>query len=444
MFYLRCFKNFETAELDNERPVTLLIGPNDAGKSNLIEAIELLSFIATGRPLHDVTDFGREGGLEVRGGLEACASHGQNTFILGHRSIVPTPEGGREAHYEISVRVGKEPRIAREFLKIEGRDIPVFEVLSSNEESASADNHVRYDNKAKGKNKPVVSAAADRSALSQYPRFALGNKKLSQTLGIINAVMSSLNAPAVFDPLPRLMRNYERTGEIRLARNGFNISPVLYSLCQKKFTVVTDPKSKKRVLRSVNDQPIADRILKRISQLPDEPFTEFDFILTKARDAMFGFKTPHDRKPVTARVLSDGTLRALAILTALETSPANERLILEEFDNGVHPSRVQILSEALFDCAVRNKLRVVATTQNPATLNALTDEQYRSVLLVVHDAGQEFARLLPLTELPGYIEFVEQGRLGDLVTRRVYEQHLRSDYEKERTAKVTEWLHSLP
>jgi len=228
MFYLRCFKNFETAELNHERPVTLLIGPNGAGKSNLIEAIELLSFLASGRPLHEITDFGREGGLEVRGGLEACPSHGQNTFTLGHRSIVSTPEGDREAHYEISVRVGKEPRIAGEFLKIEGRDIPVFEVLPSNAESASADNQVRYDNNAKGKNKPVTSVAADHSALSQYPRFALGNKKISKTLAIINAVLIALDPPAVFDPLPRLMRNYERTGETRLARNGFNISPVLF------------------------------------------------------------------------------------------------------------------------------------------------------------------------------------------------------------------------
>ena len=419
MFYLRWFKNFEMAELDNERPVTLLIGPNGAGKSNLIEAVELLSFIASGRPLHEVTDFGREGGLEVRGGLEACPTHGQDTFTLGLRSVVSTPEGEREAHYEISVRVGKEPRIAGEFLKIDGRDIPVFEVLPSNAESASADNQVRYDNNAKGKNKPVTSVAADHSALSQYPRFALGNKKLSKTLATISAMLSSLDAPAVFDPLPRLMRNYERTGETRLARNGFNISPVLFSLHQFRGQVITDPKSKKQIIRPVNQKAIADRILRRISQLPDEPFTEFNFIQTKARDVMFGFKTPHDNRAVIARVLSDGTLRALAILTALETSPANKRLILEEFDNGVHPSRVQILSEALFDCAVRNKLRVVATTQNPATLNALTDEQYGSVLLVVHDAGQKFARLLPLMQLPGYIEFVEQGRLGDLVTRRV-------------------------
>jgi ABC-type cobalamin/Fe3+-siderophores transport system ATPase subunit len=444
MFYLQHFKNFEKAEIDYEKPVTLLIGPNGAGKSNLIEAIELLSFIASGRPLHEVTDFGREGGLEVRGGLDACASHGFDIFTLGHRFNVPTPEGDREAHYEISIRAANEPRIAAEFLKISGRDIPVFEVLASDAESTSADNQVRYDNNAKGKNKPIASAAADRSALSQYARFALKNKKLSETLKVINAVDSALTAPSVFDPVPRLMRNYERDTETRLARNGFNLSTVLFWLCRQRMIRVENTKTKKWELKTVNQKHIADRILKRISQLPDEPFVEFDFIRTKARDVMFGFKTPHGNKTVTARILSDGTLRALAILTALETSPPGQRLILEEFDNGVHPSRVNILSEALFDCAVRNQLRVVATTQNPGTLNALTDEQYGSVLFVVHDAGQKFARLLPLTDLPGYVEFMEQGRLGDLVTRRIYEKHLRPDYEGDRKEEMERWLQTLP
>lgn len=444
MFYLQNFKNFEKADLDYDQPVTLLIGPNGAGKSNLIEAVEILSFVASGRPLHEITDFGREGALEVRGGLDACATQGQDTFTLGHRSIVQTPEGPREAHYEISIRVAKEPRIAGESLRIQGRPIPIYEILPSDAESASADNQVRYDNNARGKNKPITSVAADRSALSQYSRFALTNKKLSEGLTVIDAVLKALAAPAVFDPLPRLMRNYERTTETRLARNGFNISPVLFWLCRPRSVRKQDPKTKEWSLEAVNQKPIADRILKRVSQLPDEPFTELEFINTKAGDVMFGFKTPHDEKPVTARILSDGTLRALAILTALETSPADQRLILEEFDNGVHPSRVQILSEALFECAVRNKLRVVATTQNPATLNALTSKQYDSVLFVVHDPGQKFARLLPLTELPGYVEFMEQGRLGDLVTRRVYENHLRPDYEGTRKVEMERWLQTLP
>ena len=67
-----------------------------------------------------------------------------------------------------------------------------------------------------------------------------------------------------------------------------------------------------------------------------------------------------------------------------------------------------------------------------------------SVLLVVPDTAKKFARLLPIKELPGYIEFVEQGRLGDLITRRVYEQHLGADYEADRMRDMTKWIEALP
>ena len=444
MFYLRHFKNFAEAELDDERPVTLLIGPNGAGKSNLIEAVELLCFLAAGHPLHEVTDLGREGGLEIRGGLDACASYGHDTFTLGYRTKIQSEGEYSLVQYEITVRVGEEPRIFDEWLRIEGRKVPLFEVYSSTAFAASADNQVRYDNNDRGPTKPTVSVAADRSALSQYVRFASGNKKLPQTLEIVDTVLNALKAPAVFDPVPKLMREYQRDTEGRLARNGYNISSVLWRLHNKVVNPSVLDETGRPLITGMSWGDSIARILKRIGQLPDEPFQSFDFITTKAGDVMFGFNTPHIDHTISVRVLSDGTLRALGILTALETSPKGGHLILEELDNGVHPSRVHILAEALFDCADLHKLHVLATTHNPATLNALTAEQLGSVLLVVPDAPKKFARLLPIKELPGYIEFVEQGRLGDLITRRVYEQHLGADYEGKRQKKMTEWLEALP
>jgi hypothetical protein len=245
----------------------------------------------------------------------------------------------------------------------------------------------------------------------------------------------------VFDPIPKEMRDHQRVSERQLARNGFNLSPALNAL----YTLKVDPKGgKQRRLLRIEKDGTAGRILNRIKQMPDEPFVGFDFDRTNSGDVMFGFSLPGGGKPVYARVLSDGTLRALAIFTALETSKPGRRLIVEEFDNGVHPSRVPILTEAIFDCATRNSLRVIATTHNPATLNALTAEQLGSVLLAVHDPKSGNAKLLPLRDLPGYIDFIEQGRLGDLVTRRVYEQHLVPDYEKQRLEEMKKWMTQLP
>ncbi len=443
MFFLRHFKNFAEAELRFDEPVTMLVGPNGAGKSNLIEAIELLCFLASGRPLHEITDLGREGGLELRGGLDACASWGKEKFTLGYRGLVQLKKQTWDISYKVTVRTGKEPRIVAESLHTSDRDTPIFEVQPRDADSPSADNGVLYDNFARGGTKPITSTPADRSALSQYARFARNNQQLANTLELIDAVTVALAPTAVFDPIPKMMRDYERQSETKLARNGFNISPVLMELVRERVMRVRTREGGLKEIKT-NRRDVAERILKRVAQLPDEPFADFGFIPTRARDVMFGFKIPGRDQPVPARVLSDGTLRALAVLTALETVTRGQRIIVEEFDNGVHPSRVGVLTEALFDCSGRNGLRSLVTTHNPATLNALTPEQTGAVLFVAQIDSSQQARLLPLPELPGYIEFLEQGRLGDLITRRVYEQHLRSSYEEERRAEIEGWLETLP
>ena len=234
MFYLRQFKNFVEAELALDQPVTLLVGPNGAGKSNLIEAIELLCFLASGRPLYEITDIGRQGGLEIRGGLDGCSSWDSEEFVLGYKGNVNIKRTQREITYEIGVRTGKEPRITRETLRTPDRDIPIFEVLYGDSDSPSADNEVRYDNFARGGKKPVAHVAADRSALSQYSRFAHSNSQFAKTLELVDAVAQALAPTIVFDPIPKLMRDYERESETRLARNGFNLSPVLAALNRPK------------------------------------------------------------------------------------------------------------------------------------------------------------------------------------------------------------------
>lgn len=443
MFYLRHFKNFQEAKLGFDRPVSILVGPNGAGKSNLIEAFELLCFIANGRPLHDITDLGREGGLEIRGGLDACASHGHGEFTLGYVGKVTTSRAHHSVTYDVTVRVGKDPRITKESLSIEGARHSVFEILPASQAITSADNVVRYDNHSRGGSKKDTVAAANRSALSQYSRFALNDKKLPETLEIIDAVMEALTPPSVFDPIPKLMRGYEAESETRLARNGYNISPVLAELYRSSIHIEIDSTGKKKQWKT-DKRALGKRILDRISQLPDEPFKEFDFTHTKSNDVMFGFRANGDNEPTTARVLSDGTLRALAMLTALETGAKSSTIILEEFDNGVHPSRVQLLTQALFDCAKRNGFNALVTTHNPATLNALTVDQLAAVLLVTKDNQSHETRLIPLPELPGYIEFIEKGRLGDLITRRIYEQHVNSSYEAHRALEMEHWLENLP
>ena len=421
MHHFTDFKGFEDARINLLRPFTLLIGPNGSGKSNVIEAIELLSFIARGQPLHEIADVGRgPAGLQIRGGLQACGRAGGDEFTLGFTSALKSGE----ISYILGIRTQPHPQVTIEELRLDDRVI--YETLPRDPKSASRDVVVRYDNFARGGRKPQTAASSERSVLSQYRDIARKNRLFESCAVLVDVLMGHLQASFVFDPDPKLMHAYERIGNSTLSRDGANLSAVLHSL------------------RSGDEAEKASlaRLLSRISQLPDEPYEEFRFTTTDLGDVIFGLREKTGYT-ADARTLSDGTLRTLAILTALETVQEGSRVIVEEFDNGLHPSRVGVLTAAISEATERRELEVLVTTHNPATMNSLTDEQLKGVVLCTWSQTKEAADLVELGELPRSDELLERGQLGDLVSRRVVEQHLAPEFEERQREKVLEWVEDL-
>ena len=429
------FKSFEDASLDLfDKPFTVLIGKNGSGKSNAIEGVELLAQIAHGRPLHEITDIGRgTGGFQLRGGLQACSRAGKSAFGLEFSMRALTSGGPQKLTYEIIVEPLPEPHIQREHLQIDGVAILLdaqFQHSGANANLLSVSYLLPNNTKA------TKVLSADRSVLSRFEMlldgaaeaFKSGPVTLEDYLKSIGLLQTYLKSSFVFDPQPKLMRAYERIGNRVLARDGSNISAVLYALHKG----------------SKEERQTLARILGRIQQLPEEPFQAFDFVVTALNDVLFGIRETKDGPIVDARLLSDGTLRCLAVLTALETASIGSRVIIEEFDNGLHPSRVNVLTQAIAEVCARRKLNVLCTTHNPATLDGLTRDQLEGVVLCFWDRARKASRLIPLLNLPRADVLLERGQLGDLVTRRVLEQHLVPGFEEDQKAKAQEWLDSLP
>lgn len=423
------FKSFEDASLDLMNPLTVLIGKNGSGKSNAIEGIELLAQIAHGRPLHEITDIGRgTGAFQLRGGLMACPRLGKDTFGFSFSAnvrlegVTPGEAPTSPFTYQVHVQSLPEPRLVGERLEFEGGT--VFEARLRKEGSDLL--AVRTFEDEAGSSPELLSA--DRSVLSRYELMTNKSPRLVPTLRLVALVRQHLRASFLFEPQPRLMRAYERIGNRVLSRDGANLSAVLYALHKG----------------SAEEQASLARILQRIRQLPEEPFEAFDFVVTDLNDVLFGIRETRDGPLVDARLLSDGTLRCLAVLTALETVAQGSRVVIEELDNGLHPSRVRLLSEAISEACARRKLNVLVTTHNPATLDGLTREQLEGVVLCFWDRTKKASRLVPLLELPRADVLLERGHLGDLVTRRVLEQHLMPGFEESQKARAQEWLDSLP
>jgi predicted ATPase len=433
------FKSFEEALLDLSRPFTLLIGKNGSGKSNAIEGVELLAQIAHGRLLSDITDVGRgTSGFQIRGGLTACARTGKSAFGLSIQGQVPLEGRSKPLTYTYQVYVQPlpEPRILSEQLTLGGRS-----VISGQLQGDKL--LIRYEDAAGKRGAMTGPMPADRTVLSMYdvltaafsheamrqllPHQPFNSPEHQSIVTTVERIRQDLRAPFVFEPQPRLMRAYERIGNRVLARDGANLSAVLYALHKG----------------SEEEQAALARVLQRIRQLPEEPFEEFDFVVTSLNDVLFGIRDVKEGPIIDARLLSDGTLRCLAILTALETAEKGSRVIIEEFDNGLHPSRVNVLTQAISEACDRRQLKVMVTTHNPATLDGLGRDHLEGVVLCFWDKTRRASRLVRLLELPRADVLFESGHLGDLVTRNVLERHLMPGFEEAQKAKAQEWLDSV-
>ncbi len=420
------FKGFNAASIDLLRPFTLLIGPNGSGKTNVIEAIELLSFVARGQPLYEIADVGRAAtGIQIRGGLQGCGRMGEEPFALNFTARIRLHRAFKPVNYVLHICTEPHPQILRE--RLEFGDRIIYETLPKNPWEASRDLVVKYDNFARGGRKPQIAASSERSVLSQYREIAQKNQNFKECMRLVQIVMNHLQASFVFDPNPKLMHSYERIGNSVLSRDGANLSAVLYALS------VGDEAERKSLAR----------LLSQIRQLPDEPYEKFIFTVTDLDDVIFGLRE-RTGYTVDARSLSDGTLRTLAILTALETAQEGSRVIVEEFDNGLHPSRVGVLTSAIEKAIKRRNLRVLVTTHNPATMNNLTAEQIEGVVLCTWSKEKEAADLVELMQVPRSDELLERGQLGDLVSRRVLEQYVAPEFEEQRQKKMLAWIEAMP
>ena len=228
------------------------------------------------------------------------------------------------------------------------------------------------------------------------------------------------------DPNPRAMREYSFVVERTLKGDGSNLSSVLYELCVRKRR--------------------KGEVLSFIRSLPEQDITNIDFIETPRNEVMVNLMESFGGRDHVwdVQVLSDGTLRVLAVAAALLSAPEGSLVIVEEIDNGVHPSRAGILLENIQKVAESRNIRVLVTTHNPALLDALPTKAVPDVVCCYRDPDKGDSRLVRLEDLYRYPELVAQGGLGQLMTKGILDRYLKDKTKpEERKAKAMEWLESL-
>ena len=396
--HIRRYKSLADVEVALE-PLTVLFGPNASGKSNFLDALQLLSKLGTSRTLKDAFDspyrgkplesfrIGTKGikglveqerlsfSIEADLRLSDVVIDAVNRQIRDMRRPVspkpgpPTPPASQDAEpyrprvrerdlrYRIEIEMLPKSgilRVADEYLAAlnskgepTGKRKPFFE-------RRGEEIHLRLE----GQGHPThYDRFLDHSILSlphyppHYPHLVAARKELESWLFFY------------FEPRER-MRAANPVKEVRhIGLMGEELAAFLN-------TVKADnPRQFRAIEKALHTlMPNVDGIEIDVSDLG-----EVELRLKEGGVA------------IPARVLSEGTLRMLGLL-ALTGADEHPALVgFEEPENGVHPRRIQLIAELLKTRETLKQSQYIVTTHSPILPDLLSD---KSLFVVQRSDGQ--------------------------------------------------------
>jgi predicted ATPase len=430
-FNLVNFKSYQSANLPLGA-LTVLVGANAAGKSNAIEGLRFLSWLAQGNKLGLFQYSSKDTGLVARGRPEDLALRSQTKFSLG--CTASEIEWDR-LEAEIEIRPDGM-HISGESLQASDGLIPLYH-LDIPSTGVGNDALVAYNNFSKGGNKPRITCNDQMPIFMQLDSPAsFQNQKARDVIPpTVKRYQEWLANILFLDPVPSKMRDYSFPADKKLLGDGRNLSSVLYSLWGKEADEI--PESK-RLLR--------DHLMSFIQSLPEQEITTIEFLTAPRGEVMVQLVETFGGKEIKydASLLSDGTLRVLAIAAAMLSASEGSLVVIEEIDNGVHPSRARHLLEQILSIANERHLRVLISTHNPAMLDALPDSAVPDVVFCYRDKESGFSRLIRLQDVVDYPELIAQGTLGHLMTSGVLEKFIKNPRTPEgKRQQALQWLDSL-
>ncbi|MBG1265417.1 AAA family ATPase [Nostoc sp. WHI] len=409
---LENWKSFRYAELPLD-PLTVLIGTNASGKSNVVEALVFLQRIARGENV-EAALAGDKTLTSIRGGLEWAALKPETQFTLN--ALVQGEDDKADYLYVIQTQIVSEVKVIEEYIERQNLNedhtikyVENFTVkkIDLNTKSGMKEAGTYFDFKDIVSNHIYLSTDEDGRLIFEKE---LQKRYFPLKIKAINCVVSTLKEILILNPIPSKMREYSRLSDT-LESDASNIAGVLAALSEEHKTEVESTLS-----NYIKDFPEGD-----IQKLWAEKVGRF------GTDAMLYCQEewkPGHITEIDAKTMSDGTLRFIAILTALLTRPEGSQLVIEEIDNGLHPSRAELLVRTLREIGSKRKIDILLTTHNPALLDALGPEIVPFVVVAHRDSETGESKLTLLEDIENLPLLLASGTLGRLATKGAIEKSL--------------------
>ncbi|MES2742681.1 MAG: AAA family ATPase [Pseudomonadota bacterium] len=327
--------------------LTYLVGANGSGKSNFLDALHLA---------RDALSGSLDNAMNERGGLSEVGrrSSGHPThFAMSFEFQLPSGEPGMYG-FTVGALSSGGYEVQKEVCNIGGVGKGPFFSMEKGRLIASSESSF-----------PAVTA--DRLAL-------VGASGLS----VFRPVYDALTAMGFYNLNPKLIRELQKPQDGRLLKPaGENIASVISHLAR------TNPEALQIIQEYLHAVVPMVQGVERVAVGPMESLA--------FQQEMAGAKHPWH---FYAQNMSDGTLRALGILTALfqgNSDHAPSLIGIEEPETALHPGASAALREALGRAAERTQ--VIVTSHSPDLLDdmAITPE---SLLVVASEEG--VTRIVPL------------------------------------------------
>ncbi len=244
----------------------------------------------------------------------------------------------------------------------------------------------------------------DYSILSQI-KGVYSPRKLVEGIKVVSQTLEEI---FILNPIPDRMRNGSRLAQ-SLASDASNIAGVLAAL----------PEQQKIQVESSISVYIKKLLEVDIQRLWTEKVGKF------ATEAMLYCEElwqPDRLIQIDATGLSDGTLRWLAILTALLTRPPGSQIIIENVEYGLYPSHFHLIWRIIQEIATRRKIDLLVTTHNPVLVGRIESEAVFFIVVVHRDLATGESKLTLVKNIKNLAQLMTSGSLDKVAVNDAIER----------------------
>lgn len=380
-FKFHNWKSFEDTSLNIEQ-MSFLIGTNASGKSNALDALDFMQRLASGVSISECVK-------DTRGGIDWLIMSDHDEAVIG----VNVVENKVEYSYEISIRKSESGIVIYKELLVRKNQVNQRNLFETEWLSFSGALPTRFYTAKRG-NQRKIDLYANTSILSQTENLNV----VSDVKQGAAVVLKNLRSIFILNPLPNNMRRYVPLST-ELDTDGGNVAGLIAGM---------EKQDKEEIEKVVSEY---------LHKLPERDVEHVwaEKIGRFGADAMLYCEerwTPKKLQILDARGMSDGTLRFISIVVALLTRPQNSLLVIEEIDNGLHPSRSKELVQMLHTLGQNRHIDVLCTTHNPVLIDQLGNEMIPYISFVKRSEDNGSSYIMPLDQKDDLLSLMSSGTIG--------------------------------